>query len=90
MVTDALWSFKSIFQEGETCIKEYTPENSEGKKVQIVTKINDIFLEWLWYQLKFLISDIWIYTYIFPHFLTTVEYPILDYSSSGFILLIHL
>ena len=55
--------------------------------MQIITKINDI---WLWHQLKFLISDICMYTYISPHFLTTVEYPILDYSSSGFILLIHL
>ena len=70
MVTDALWSFKSIFQEGETCIKEYTPENSEGKKVQIVTKINDILL---WHQLKFLISDICMYAYIFPHFIPDIR-----------------
>ena len=73
MVTDALWSFKSIFQEGEKVVLKSTHQktlNSEGKKVQIVTKINDILL---WHQLKFLISDICMYAYIFPHFIPDIR-----------------
>ena len=79
---------------GKTCIKEYSPENSKlwrENKCKLLLKSMIFFwngcgTHWsFWFQIL-----ICIYTYIFSHFLTTVEYPILDYSSSGFILLIHL